>query len=232
MSTAHDGILRKVRALLAKAEDPATTPEESETYNRKAEELIARYAIEAVMLDARPGGDAKVQMRRFPAVKPYPKPKGTLLHQIATALGCQTIRIRETGEMHVYGYESDLTAVEILFASCLMQGTRDVMREWDGSTAFRTSFWQAFAYRVGQRLRASRRQAADDTPGAGIVLADRKQAVSDAFDADWAGNTRPTAASRTTSFGGILAGRAMGNRADLGETRLPGARRALSAGRS
>lgn len=42
--------MRKIAALLAKADDPATTPEESATFRTKAEELMNRYRVEESML--------------------------------------------------------------------------------------------------------------------------------------------------------------------------------------
>jgi hypothetical protein len=42
--------MRKIVALLAKADDPATTPEESDSFRRKAEELMNRYRVEESML--------------------------------------------------------------------------------------------------------------------------------------------------------------------------------------
>ena len=38
----HDTLLARVRKLLSKAEDPAVTEAEAESYNTKAAELIAR----------------------------------------------------------------------------------------------------------------------------------------------------------------------------------------------
>ena len=48
--TDASAILAKVRKLLAKAEDPATTAEEAETYNAKASELIAGYGFDRALL--------------------------------------------------------------------------------------------------------------------------------------------------------------------------------------
>ena len=67
-------ILAKVRKILAKAEDPAATPEEAETYTAKAAELIAAYGIDRALLaetDARlrrgrrPGGPARRRRTRW-----------------------------------------------------------------------------------------------------------------------------------------------------------------------
>ena len=45
---ATNAILAKVRKLLAKAEDAATTPQESETYTAKAAELMAGYGLSLI----------------------------------------------------------------------------------------------------------------------------------------------------------------------------------------
>ena len=61
MNQRHDvppALLAKVRKILTKAEDPATTPEEAELYTAKAAELIATYGIDqALLAESRPGTD-------------------------------------------------------------------------------------------------------------------------------------------------------------------------------
>ena len=45
-----DVLLTRIRKLLAKAEDPAATAAESETYTAKAAELIATYGVDRALL--------------------------------------------------------------------------------------------------------------------------------------------------------------------------------------
>jgi hypothetical protein len=115
----------RVRALLAKAES-TTFPDEAEAFTAKAQELIARHAIDLALLgtdrtDRLPEGDAVG--RRVLIDDPYGKAKSMLLTAIAKANGCKTVWSNELGVSTVFGAPNDLDAVELLFASLLTQAT-------------------------------------------------------------------------------------------------------------
>ena len=79
----NDSVLRKVRALLAKAE---ATPfdAEAEAFTAKAQELIARYRIDRALLDARESRGPETPVARRVAVEdPYLTAKVVLLSTIA-----------------------------------------------------------------------------------------------------------------------------------------------------
>jgi hypothetical protein len=115
----------RVRALLAKAES-TTFPDEAEAFTAKAQELIARHAIDMALLgtdrtDRTPQGDAVG--RRVLVDDPYGKAKSMLLTAIAKANGCKSVWSGELGVSTVFGAPNDLDAVELLFASLLTQAT-------------------------------------------------------------------------------------------------------------
>jgi hypothetical protein len=234
-----DAVLARVRKILAKAEDPAATPEEAETYTAKAAELIAAYGIDrALLAEASPGSDV-VGDRVVVLDAPYALDKADLLSGVATALRCQAVqRTRHdvTGKqlsMHLFGYDSDLARAEVLYTSLLLQATSSVRRSvappGENLAAYRRSWLAGFTAAVVRRLRESEEQAAraaertpeDDAPvgrSVSLVLADRSVTVRAARDREYP-HLR-TASARTLSGSGGTSGYLAGQRADLGGTRV------------
>ena len=193
-------MLEKVRALLAKAES-TTFEEEADVFTAKAQELMARYAIDEALLEASNGGQAgggattsAVGGIRIGIDDPYARPKSVLLSAIASENRCRAVWSEHLGLSTVFGTHNDLRAVELLYTSLLVQATAAMRRadavERHGSSvrSFRYSFLVAFAYRIGERLRE-----ANDAVAAAVraesgdaflpVLASRVEAVEQARDA-------------------------------------------------
>ena len=133
MSQTH--MLAKIRKLLAKAEDPAASPEESETYTAKAAQLIADYGIDAALLSADEPGSDRVADRVVGLDAPYARDKAQLLCDIANRLRCKAVlRTRPVDRgptehsVHLFGHESDLARADLLFTSLLMQSTHRLGR--------------------------------------------------------------------------------------------------------
>jgi hypothetical protein len=179
-------VLAKVRALLAKAES-TEFPEEAEACTAKAQQLMARHAIDAALLE---GGVTRPVGRHVPIDDPYAAAKSLLLDNVAEANRCRSIYSGDLAICTVLGYERDLAAVEILFTSLLVQATRAMVAE--GKTAgrrarqrgFRQSFLVSFAVRIGQRLSAATADtttAADAEHGGRLlpILAQRVREVDD-----------------------------------------------------
>ena len=226
-------IVSRVQALLAKAES-TTYPEEADALVAKAQELMARHAIdEAVAQQRRPG--ARPEIRRITIEGPYITPKAALLSAIGRANDVQVVYNR-AGGASLMGFDADIEIVELLFASLLVQASRAMLRaprEEVGSQvkAFRHAFLLAFAHRIGERLAEARASAVDDAAaqrGASLVpLFDaRRSAVDELMRQEF-----PHARSATTSvshYGGYGAGRAAAEGADLGTRRFSGRDRALT----
>lgn len=220
-------LLAKVRALLAKAES-TTFPEEAEAFTAKAQELMARYAFDEAMVDAAGGraSGAAPFGQRVEVPNPYASAKFFLLSAIGTANRCKSVWCRDAGSATVFGYPADLTAVEILYTSLLVQATATMVgsgSQIDGwgrsrTRSFRHSFLLAYARRIGERLReaaAATEQAAVQDYGDRLlpVLLDRaaavEQACADAF---------PEVKTMSVSAGnhaGWAAGREAADRASL-----------------
>jgi hypothetical protein len=239
MDHTDDTMLAKVRKLLAKAEDPAATPAEAETYTAKAAALMAAYGIDRALLAlSDPAldvvGDLVVMVDR-----PYAADKADLLATVAAALGCRGVRRTRypEGTKELSLHRSDLQRVEILFTSLLVQALHALARtpvpSYDHPAAFRRSWLAGFTQSVGRRLDRAEAAAAEDAAdrftehgtSSALVLADRSHAVVAARD-----ETYPhlqQASTRRLSGTGRHDGWAAGQRADLGGSRLGGSRRTL-----
>lgn len=230
-------MLDRVRKLLAKAEHPTTPAPEAEALSAKAEELIARYAIDqALLADA---GEVKQtpESRSVTIPAPYTVPKATLLNAVAKAYDVKVILHRRRGEddaCTMVGYPSDLDAVEMLFTSLLMQATTAMLHENDYGQArsFRHAFILAFAGRVAERLAETRKRTrqevvAERGTGAELVLVDRSKDVERAYE-DLFPKTRSIRTS-TSNRHGVSRGVAAGNAANLSAGRggVRGGKRAL-----
>ncbi|MEV0819850.1 DUF2786 domain-containing protein [Nonomuraea rubra] len=186
--------LARVRALLAKAES-TTYEAEAETFTSAAQSLMAKYSIDAAMLDARPGGGEAPAGIRVGVDAPYEQPKAVLLVLVAEANRCRVIWSKELGFATVMGFGADLSWVEMLFTSLLVQaqtalvnsGTKKHGSGRSRNKAFRQSFLSAFASRIGERLAEATADAvAQESASRGAdlvpVLAAREQEVEQAVE--------------------------------------------------
>jgi hypothetical protein len=222
-----DAVVAKVRALLAKAES-TDYPEEAEALSAKAQELITRYAIDRVLLDAN-DDDAPIA-RRVSVDEPYARAKAQLLASVARANRCRSVWSSGIGCSTIVGFDTDVENVELLYSSLLVQATRALAAigkdappgAQERSRAYRRSFLFGFAAQIGHRLHdATARETAeaDERHGGSLLpaLASRELAVSNRLD-----ELFPTLgqgrASRTTlsDHDGWVAGNAAGKLASLG----------------
>lgn len=229
-------VLEKVRALLAKAES-TTFPEEAEALSAKAQELMARHAIDEAMVGAGAGAGAGVGDGpagvRVPVDDPYASAKSILLSEVASANRCRAVWSKGFGFCTVLGFESDLEFVDVLYTSLLVQATSAMVAagsQVDGhgrsrTRSFRQAFLLSYATRIGHRLReadAAGRAAAAEEYGEALlpVLADRSTAVKNAEAAAF-----PHLVSRSVSISnaaGWAAGRAAADLASLsGRAEVP-----------
>lgn len=234
-SSSNEKIVSRVQALLAKAES-TTYPEEAEALVAKAQELMARYAIdEAVSLQQRAAG-SRPKLQRMTIEAPYITAKASLLGAIGRANDVQVVYNR-SGGASLIGYDADIEIVELLFSSLLIQATGAMLRvprEEIGPQvkAFRHAFLLAFANRIGQRLSEARTAVAEEVAaegGASLVplFSARRDAIDTMMKDEFPHLT--TVKHSISHYGGYGAGRAAANRADIGNSgRLNGTTRALT----
>ncbi|WP_433208147.1 DUF2786 domain-containing protein [Dactylosporangium sp. CS-047395] len=179
-ATAVDSrLLDRVRALLAKAESTGY-PAEAETYTAKAQELIARHAIDEALLAGRDGAGADVVpfARRIGVDHPYENEKASLLDAVAEANRCHTVWSPDYGFATVFGFDADIDAVDLLYTSLLVQAGRAMAKaEPPGGKAgrarlktFRQSFLVAYAVRIGERLARATELAIEEAAAASDLL--------------------------------------------------------------
>lgn len=234
-----DSLLSKVRALLAKAEDPAATEAEAEAFTAKATELTAKYGIEqAILADHNPDA-GKPADRIIVTTNPWAGEKARLAYWLAETMGCKAILLTgNSTRVHLFGFTSDLGRVELLYTSLLLQMASGLARVRpplsESPRAFRRSWLMGFRTEVVGRVQAVERRAAEQAqPTAGgrstaLVLADRSTLVQQAFTAEYPQTPRTQSRYSGNGYG---AGRDAGSRANIGQTGLNGGRRAIGGAR-
>ncbi|MEU5433843.1 DUF2786 domain-containing protein [Streptomyces sp. NPDC020719] len=244
MSNKQHPMLARIRALLTKAE-ATEFAEEAEQLTAKASELMAKYGIEQTMLSAAKPKQERPTSRLIEITGTYAKDRQQLLSYIGTALGAQTVytRVRSTTTGHpvlavdLFGYESDLERIELLFNSLVLQAFNGMKRVrplyGESTTSYRKTWLAGFSVAIYNRLKSAEETAKADyeeTSGTSValVLADRKSLVIAERDKKYLklGKTP----KRKLSGSGWGAGNAAGKRADIGGPRLDSGRRPALAG--
>jgi len=220
------GLLRRVRALLAKAESTEYAAE-AEAFTEKAQELITLHSLHAMLADVGTEfhGPAAI---RLATERPYAKEKFLLIGQVARANRCQAIGHQGFGLVTVIGFQVDLDAVDLLYTSLLVQATRamheygKVTNERGESTtrSFRKSFLVGFASRIGERLKTAAANAtehiANDDNGRLLPALASQDAAVERHTTQLFPNTTKARTSHATDRHGWSAGVAAANAADLG----------------
>jgi hypothetical protein len=230
----QDPRLARIRKLLAQAEDPAATPAEAAAFTAKATTLIADYGIDEALLQEPMLTGTEVGDLVIDVLAPYASEKATLGSAVASALRCRAVCRKRAAldgtrfSLHMFGRSSDLTCVEILFTSLLLQGTAAMtvtsIPFGEHKAAFRRTWWLGFAGAVERRLleverlaaRAAEARFADSGTSAALVLADHAREAEEAMKATYP--RLQTASARRLTGWGAADGWLSGQRADLGST--------------
>jgi hypothetical protein len=125
-------ILERVRALMAKA-DGTNFPEEAEAFRAKADELMAKHAIEMwQVVEAQRGlnqSGLKAEVREFERVwasSPYREALYSLFWEVARHCRCRPVYEKSVRRMPVVGMPSDLDYLDLLYTSLALELTRRV----------------------------------------------------------------------------------------------------------
>ena len=236
VSPAHDDerALRRIRGLLAKAES-TEFPDEAESLTAKAQELMTRHAIDAVLLEAGPSltAGSAVETRRVHVQDPYVRAKMHLLAAVAEANDVRVVWYATLGIANLVGVRADVASVELLFTSLLLQvahalsATERTPPRASASRSFRRAFLLGYSHRIGERLQTARRSATAEAAAAAAaehdvdllpVLRSRQAAVEERV-AELFPRVRATRSRATVDAGGWYAGREAAERADVGPRR-------------
>jgi hypothetical protein len=241
VSSSDDRFAKKIRKLLALAEDPAATPAEAAAFTEKAVLLMARHGIDEAMI-GKDAGSGVVFDRRFAFAAPYSHDKALLASRVALAMRCRAIMIRsgQSTVIHVFGLETDVSSVDTLVRSLQVQASHELARAeipaTDHVAAFRRSWWAGFSFAVYERLAEANRRAEADAaagevhrngsgpqaegPSVALVLANRADEIEDEVSRQYP-RLKP-AERRRLSGGGMRDGYLSGQRADLStQSKLP-----------
>ncbi|MEU3265095.1 DUF2786 domain-containing protein [Streptomyces bacillaris] len=247
MRPQNDPQLARVRAILAKAEDPAASPEEAQAYFAKAADLMAKYGIERAMLAEKAPETDKPSHRVIFIKGTYLLDRTFLLGAIVEALGGQSVRWRvydrESGKyvqkFKMYGYESMLDRAEMLYTSLLLQAFNGMKQgrpqPGESTTSYRKAWLNGFRYAVKRRLKQADEAAVaeadmalpDSSASTALVLAQREDTIRAIFTTHHP-KIRPSA-KRNLRGSGWRDGDLAGQRADLGHDRIASRRTAIAA---
>ncbi len=189
-------ILGRVRALLAKAESTEFAPE-AEALTAKAQELMARYAIDQALVSAGAndgrGTGEQPRSRRVLIHDPYAKGKSYLLAEVAGVNRCQAVWAKEFGISTVFGFATDLAVTDILYTSLVSQCSTAMVaasKTVSNPRSFRESFVLSFAIHIGERL----------TAATAATLAEARAELGDTFLPVLATRTEQVDAARDEAF--------------------------------
>ena len=220
--------LSRIRGLLAKAES-TDFEAEAAALTGKAQELMARHAIDTAMLGRRVGAPTagQVRARRLHLDDPHAEAKAAIVQAAGSANGVRVVLLPAFGIATLVGMPGDLDAVELLVTSLLLQAARaladaaQVAGTRGRSVAYRRGFLYSYAQRIEERLTEARQTAqaeATATYGSALapVLADRQAAVDRTLEELFPSLRRRS--GRTVDPAGWHAGRQAADTADLGSS--------------
>jgi hypothetical protein len=227
-----ESLLGKVRGLLRKAENSGVTEVEARAYLDKATELMAKYGIEQAMLDDDVAEPERPVDRIVDLYPPYVKEGRRLLSRIGYEMRCRSVYPGgkdNRHRVHLFGFETDLQATEVLFASLRLQMLEGADRadrlhrpEREDARAYKRSWMLGFIREVTARIGAAQQTArsateegfeagGDRTSGRSValVLADRTTVVEARLAAQYPklNKTRPTKFKGTGYWQGVADGR-------------------------
>ena len=231
-----DGLLDKVRKLLAMAEG-STNPNEADAFSRKAAELIAANRIDADRLRAGDRHD-DLEVREYELGRgAYVRGRLALLQAIAEAHGGRVVfQARQHGTVaYVAAFRSDLDAVEVLHASLHAQVAARMAAERRSTAAatqrWRRSFLFGYADEIRQMLEQTTAEAARSVhPSSAAVPALRaRERRVDEFARQQFGRVHAARRPKAATPSGWDAGARAARSADVGRSRF-GALRAIGRG--
>ncbi len=176
MTTTHDSVVEKVRAILDRANHPNTPQAEAETALALAQKLITKYSLDESDL-VREERDEAITKGHVDVFGAYALRRLTVASAIAEANGVARYRSSIWGgdggkgyRLHLYGTKADIFAVQVLFQSAEALALRVIPK---GDRSFRTSWYQGFAVGIRNALTKSAREQATESTGSALVLVDR-----------------------------------------------------------
>lgn len=232
----RDDIMRRVRALLTRANHEGTPQAEAESALGLAYRLMVKYDLderEVAKHRASPHERAaeSIVSRTYRTTGPYRVRRDDVRYRIADALSCAVLRDFAAGDADtvvsvIYGTASDLDAMEVIYEAAELLALRTIP---PGDRSFRTSWFQGFASGVWRKLMQERRKLERAHQGAAIVLKERTERAVYVMEHERTG-LRIAREDGVTWAGAYQAGRDAGLRISTGRRDVTGGVRALPRG--
>lgn len=214
-------IIRRVRALLAKAER-TDNPHEAEAFSAKAFAMMDEHRLdEATVRGSAPGSIVRHQYELARKAK-YLRPSLGLLGAVAKHYGV-IVMVPSTGNSKrpsLVGDPDDIAAVILMFESLMIQRDRAILAvpvpPYTNTNSYRSSMAYGFASKIGNRLTTLRATVASTGTGTALELLDRGARVLEHLGNPTPRNTNAASVDPHGVREGVNA--AMG--ADLGQDRI------------
>lgn len=131
-----DSLLKKIRALLAKANDTSVTEAEAEAFNQKAHELMLKYNIDRAMIDDQTTEVVRGHMTLKVQVRPW---SSYVLAGITKLYYCKYFS-REEGRSHIVTIVGEEQNLAVCHAICVMvlRSIQEAARKSGGGRSFMT----------------------------------------------------------------------------------------------
>lgn len=240
MADVESKMKERIRRMLALSEDMSTTQAERDHALSMASELMTKHQIERAMIDLGETRREKIAEQTFTYVAPYTMEKSTLLGWTASALGLRSVlwaRGKTASHSTVYGYESDLELLDMLYTSLLLQQAQALKLAQPpyhlyGAevAAWRRDWMRAFISAAVDRVRLAHQRevekfdqqtgADSGSSGAALVLASRADAVAAHVAQLHPKLGKPRKLRALRHVDAVRQGYAAGSRADVGMTRV------------
>ena len=230
-----------IRNLLNKAEDSATTPEESEALVAKAQELMVKFQIDQETAVAA-GTEKREELGTRTAFrdekgKRIVKARRELYMALANLNSCRVVLHGANGRdgVTMFGHRSDLFMVDTLYASLVIQlhtalSTAQRAGEVHGQSGA-VSYAHGWVRRVIDRLNTTKFMTTVESPGNALVLVDRSAVVQAKINETYGNKLRKVKLNTSVrDLGAYGVGDRDGQNADLGGVGVAGAVRPEVAG--
>ena len=166
--------ISRIQSLLTLAQHPNTPQAEAETALAMASKLMQKHGLQPDDVGVSQELDDVVVVKRVHVGGKYRVRRGHLLYSIASVHSCAGYRDDdEAGNVVIvlYGRPHDIFAAQTLFAAADALATRCIPR---GDRSWRVAWWKGFQRGIEEALSSAQKEFVDETPGSGLVLADRK----------------------------------------------------------
>jgi len=165
----------RIQALLSLAQHPNTPQAEAETALAMASKLMQKHGLTPSDIpdSATSQDDITIVERTFEVKGPYRVRRVNLLWHIGrlhSVAGYRESDDSGTCVIKMYGRDNDITAAYTLFCAADLLGARLLTR---GDRSWRTSWWHGFNRGIVEALETAKKEFINESPGAGLVLADR-----------------------------------------------------------